>query len=161
MWAMLVLIDVAADHSSSAHVEKAMCWLGAETLGKSTEWWAVRSMLERQFGHADKAGQYRGELLKRQRADGGWGWLCDEESDALATGIALYSLAGEQDAQAAIARAREFLARSQRADGSWAVHGTKENAKTRITPTATFLGTCWAVIGLCETEGLKPPLPKE
>ena len=29
--------------------------------------------------------------MKRQLADGGWGWLCDEDSDALGTGIALYA----------------------------------------------------------------------
>jgi Tol biopolymer transport system component len=42
-----------------------------------------------------------------------------------------------------------FLAKSQSEDGSWAVRGTKQNAKDRVEATSTFWGTCWAVIGLC------------
>lgn len=152
MWALLALSTSHVEGESlSALVDKGRAWLGNETIGKSTEWWATRFMLERQFGSADKADHYRGELLKRQRADGGWGWLCDDDSDALATGIALFSLREDKQhtAHSAIIKARQFLAQSQSEDGSWAVRGTKQNAKDRVEATSTFWGTCWAVIGLC------------
>jgi hypothetical protein len=51
----------------------------------------------------------------------------------------------------AIARGRRFLVESQRADGSWAVRGTKKDKAKKVEPTATYWGTCWAVIGLAET----------
>lgn len=152
MWALLALGTSHVEGDSfSAIVAKGRGWLGNETIGKSTEWWATRFLLERQFGSTDKSGHYRDELVKRQRADGGWGWLCDDDSDALGTGIALYSLGNEkQDAlRPVIVKARQFLAKSQREDGSWAVRGTKENKKDRVEATSTFWGTCWAVIGLC------------
>ena len=37
------------------------------------------------------------------------------------------------------------------ADGSWAVKGTKKDKAKKVEPTATYWGTCWAVIGLAET----------
>jgi hypothetical protein len=151
MWALLALgASHAEGNSLSALVDKGRGWLGKDTIGKSTEWWATRYMLEKQFGTADKAEQYRGELLKRQRPDGGWGWLCDDDSDALGTGIALYSLRDDKKhtAHEAIIKACQFLAKTQHEDGSWAVRGTKENRKAKVEATSTFWGTCWAVIGL-------------
>jgi squalene-hopene/tetraprenyl-beta-curcumene cyclase len=154
MWAMLVVADSNLPNAAkAAALEKARSWLGEATVGKSTEWWATRTMLEKRIGKSEKADSYRQELLKRQRPDGGWGWLCDDESDALGTGIALFSLADmkDQSASAAIGNARRFLAQSQAKDGSWPTHGTKDNKKNRIEPTATYWATCWAVIGLCAT----------
>ncbi len=141
------------DAARATVLKKARAWLGVQTSGQSTEWWATRLMLERRLGRADKANQLRAELLKRQRADGGWGWLCDDDSDALGTGIALYALAGDQlpPNHPAIANASRFLLKTQYADGSWPVRGTKQNKKDHVQPTATYWGTCWAVIGLCET----------
>ena len=97
MWTLLALHAAGVPDASAAMVlEKARAWLGDQTSGQSTEWWATRLMLERRLGSADKADTLRAELLKRQRTDGGWGWLCDEDSDALGTGIALYALASDQ-----------------------------------------------------------------
>jgi squalene-hopene/tetraprenyl-beta-curcumene cyclase len=155
MWALIAMGENAEKKATTpANVTKAVQWLGEETAGKSTEWWAARTLLERQLGRSQKAEHYYGELLNRQHSDGGWGWLCDDESDALGTGIALYSVSGGKDGggRAAVARAREFLARTQADDGSWPVRGTKESAKDRVTPTATFWGTCWAVIGLSQSK---------
>jgi hypothetical protein len=155
MWTMSI---IAADSNlpeaaKAAALEKARSWLGDQTVGKSTEWWATRALLERKLCGTAAADRFRAELLKRQGADGGWGWICGEESDALGTGLALYALGQTQlpNANPAIMNARQFLARTQGTDGSWPVHGTKENKKNRVEATATFWGTCWAVIGLCET----------
>ena len=119
----------------------------------STEWWAVRLLLNNQLGNAEQTEQVRSKLLDQQRDDGGWGWLLADESDAFGTGIALYALChtGVPSEDAAIVRARQFLIRTQREDGAWPVHGTKTAKRNRIEETATFWGTCWAVIGLLET----------
>ena len=90
MWSLLALstADLRNDPAASAALNKARTWLGEKTMGRSTEWWATRLMFERKLGSADKADHFRAGLVKRQRADGGWGWLCDEDSNALGTGIA-------------------------------------------------------------------------
>jgi squalene-hopene/tetraprenyl-beta-curcumene cyclase len=153
MWALLALGAAQLKEDTTAPILKNACaWLGEKTVGTSTEWWATRAMLVRKVGRAENTDHFRTELLKRQHSDGGWGWLCDDESDAFGTGLALYAL-GECKIPAtdAITRAHQFLTRTQTADGSWPVHGTMQNRKDRIEPTATFWGTCWAVIGLCNT----------
>jgi hypothetical protein len=154
MWALLALDAAHTNRDTlSAQWEKAHAWLGDATAGASTEWWAARSMLERRLGKTERADHYREELIKRQRADGGWGWLCEDTSDALGTGIALFAIADDEQhpAPAAVANARRFLAQSQDKDGSWPTHGTKEGKKNRVEATATYWATCWAVIGLCAT----------
>jgi hypothetical protein len=154
MWSLLALKASGTDAPAlKSAVDKARAWLGDKTIGESTEWWTARLLLERQFGSTGAGDHFRDELLKRQRADGGWGWLCKDESDALGTGLAIFALRSEKGPQSApaIAKAQQFLVRTQGADGSWPVHGTKENAKDRVVPTATYWGTCWAVIGLSAT----------
>ncbi len=153
-WALLARgASGVQDDALPAAQEKARAWLGEETAGLSTEWWATRLMLERRLGNNDKANRIREELLKRQRADGGWGWLCADDSDALGTGIAIFALGRDKltAAHPAIAKAHAFLSQTQNEDGSWQVKGTKEGKKDRIEPTSMFWGACWAVIGLCET----------
>jgi squalene cyclase len=65
----------------------------------------------------------REQLLARQNPDGGWSNRYDvTESDAFATGQALYALVPFADpADDAIQRACHFLIESQQADGSWVV----------------------------------------
>jgi squalene-hopene/tetraprenyl-beta-curcumene cyclase len=115
-------------------------------------------LLERGSGNAAAADRCREAILKSQHDDGGWGWLLADESDAFGTGVALYALArnGLSSEHPAIGRARQFLIESQQAAGSWSVKGTKKAKAKQIEPTATYWGTCWAVIGLAETL----PMPK-
>jgi Prenyltransferase and squalene oxidase repeat len=153
MWALVALRSyVAADPSLEARFAKARSWLGDRTDGQSTEWWAARLLLEQSSGDRTAAERIRDGLLKRQHEDGGWGWLCDAESDAFGTGLALYALSrdGLSTDHLAIVQGRQYLASSQRADGSWAVNGTKKGKAKQVEPTATYWGTCWAVIGLAE-----------
>ena len=70
----------------------------------------------------------RQELLKRQREDGGWAQLPEMKSDAYATGQTLHTLVTgtaltERDSAflMAIDRARSYLIRTQKEDGSWFV----------------------------------------
>jgi hypothetical protein len=98
-------------------------------------------------------------LLAGQSADGGWSQLPNVESDAYATGQALYALhvAGQANAtDSAYERGVTFLLRTQRPDGSWLV-------RTRAFPFQPYKesgfphgkdqwisasGTSWAVMAL-------------
>ena len=125
----------------------------------STEWWVARLLLADQWGASDRE-NYRNELLSRQREDGGWGWLSDDPSDALATGMALYAVeltaqSQQSDEAAEIdeasGRAVRFLLSTQNENGSWNVPGTKKSTRDQPTPTSNYWGTAWAVIGMLET----------
>ncbi|HEY6168818.1 MAG TPA: prenyltransferase/squalene oxidase repeat-containing protein [Verrucomicrobiae bacterium] len=74
------------------------------------------------------------ELLKTQRADGGWAQLANLESDAYATGTALTALhqaGGITTTDAAYRRGLQWLLKAQLPDGSWHV-------TTRSTPIQTY-----------------------
>ncbi len=93
----------------------------------------------------------RTSLLTRQHSDGGWGWLSEEPSDALATGMALHGLQRTGGFSGdALARTQQFLISTQRPDGAWSVPGTKQASRERSTSTSDYWGTAWAVIGLLE-----------
>ena len=122
---------------------------------ESTEWWVARLLLahERQ---SDDANGLRTKLRNLQHDDGGWGWLSEESSDALATGMTLYALAvtrpdvdSDRDM---FAKAKQFLFTTQKQDGSWSVPGTKKTTRNKPTPTSNYWGTAWAVIGLLALE---------
>lgn len=154
MWAVLALAPArATDPAVGAAAAKAKTWLKNGPLGESTEWWAVRMLWWHATGEAGSEEPEREFLLGCQQPDGGWGWRTREESDALGTGIALYALlrSGTPRDAPAVRRAVEFLRTTQRADGSWAVKGTKAARRDHIEPTAVYWGTCWAVIALAET----------
>jgi len=64
-------------------------------------------------------------LLKDQRTDGGWAQLPGLNSDAYATGEAIYALITSgcaQNSNAAIERGKGFLLNTQLEDGTWYVH---------------------------------------
>lgn len=152
-WAMLALADYGEQNAKvHAAIQKANKWLGDETQPESTEWWATRLLTTRQFGENSTADEIKSKLLDLQHEDGGWSWLINEKSDALATGIVLYALArdGVPLEDPVVTKAVEFLARTQRENGSWAVNGTKTKSRNRVTETASYWGTCWAVIGVLE-----------
>jgi hypothetical protein len=82
-------------------------------------------------------GEIRGaaqELLKTQRADGGWAQLASMESDAYATGtalVALHQAGGVATVDPAYRNGLRFLLAKQLDDGSWHV-------PTRSTPIQTY-----------------------
>ena len=74
------------------------------------------------------------DLLKTQRADGGWAQLDNLESDAYATGtalVALHQAGGVATSDAAYRKGLRFLIARQLDDGSWHV-------TTRSTPIQTY-----------------------
>ena len=153
MWAAIALLHAQSRESIQPEIDKALAWLSGSKEGVSTEWWAARLILYDALGDTEKTKELSNQLLKLQREDGGWGWLHRDESDALGTGIALYALsrAGFSIQDSSVQKAHEFLVSTQLENGSWAVKGTKENGKHDFEETSVFWGTCWAVIGMCET----------
>ncbi|MFO0867603.1 MAG: prenyltransferase/squalene oxidase repeat-containing protein [Pirellulales bacterium] len=102
--------------------------------------------------------RWRQALRDRQRPDGGWAQLPDMESDAYATGLALWSLAeaGEATSAETYARGVDYLLTTQKPDGSWHV-------VSRCDPVQTFfdngdphgedqflslMATCWSAAAL-------------
>ena len=150
MWTLLALAqsNASAKHRASADA------LIENPSPESTEWWVARLLLAKER-ESDNAAKWRSELLACQNQDGGWGWRTEDESDALATGMALYAIIRTStDLEAdrnAISEAQRFLIETQRPDGSWAVPGTKKTTRKKPTPTSNYWGTAWAVIGLLET----------
>ena len=153
MWLALALISEASDEQVAPAVEQAMTFITESPPGKSTEWYAVQLLLAAWRNDLPSRDQFAEELRTRQQADGGWGWIVGEESDALGTGMAVYALmrAGVDRDDPSILRARQFLVSTQHDDGSWAVRGTKANRKDDVQETAVYWGTTWAALGLIAT----------
>ncbi|HWD39975.1 MAG TPA: ankyrin repeat domain-containing protein [Fimbriimonas sp.] len=96
-----------------------------------------------------------------QRPDGGWCQLPNMQSDAYATGQALYALheAGGMSASDPVyRRGIAYLLRTQDSDGSWFVDKRATPANNYfdakfpngLSQYASFNGTCWAVMALLD-----------
>lgn len=154
MWTLFALNATRAkDEAVRTADKKGADWLKDKTAGISTEWWAVKMLWAYGREDAAVAKACREKLLQSQHKDGGWGWLLADGSDALGTGIALHALfrdgVGRDDES--VRRAIEFLRKTQGDDGSWSVKGTKQSRRDHVEPTATYWGTCWAVIAMLES----------
>ena len=108
------------------------------------------------------------QLQKAQNDDGGWGQVKKANSDAFATGQALYALAeaGARSDDVAVRKAQSFLAKSQRQDGAWdmtsrAIMGNGKVA-TKFEP-ITHAASAWAVMGLVRSTPaeIKPVEPSK
>ncbi len=159
MWNSLALKKMAGQNDVLGNAaERAVNAIEKSETGKSTEWFVLRLLLDIQ-NHSDNSPRDAEKLRGLQNSDGGWGWLVGEQSDALATGMAIYGLSfprGRSDGEIAnekksIDLASKFLSSTQQPDGSWKVNGTKSKAQNSTTETASYWGTCWAVIGLLST----------
>ena len=105
-------------------VESGRAWL-VKTPAKDTEDRVFRLLGLKEAGaDAKEVAAAAWELLRDQRADGGWAQLATASSDAYATGSALVALheAGGLKADAPAYRAGlSYLLKTQRADGTWYV----------------------------------------
>ncbi|MBT3666792.1 MAG: hypothetical protein HN548_04870 [Opitutae bacterium] len=121
--------------------------------GKSIEWYVVNLLLSFRNGD-DKVNFFINKLKEFQNPDGGWGWLVNDQSDALGTGMALYALEYLKSEKTLEARTKaiDFLIRTKRTDGTWLVKGTKRKKRDKLEETSIYWGTAWAIIGL--TSGL-------
>ena len=103
-------------------VKAAREWL-LKTKPKDTEDRVFRLFALKEVGVDEKEiGAAAWELLKSQRADGGWGQLEKMASDPYATGtalVALHEAAGLSPDHPAYGRGVAFLLKTQEADGTW------------------------------------------
>jgi len=133
---------------------KALRWLNDQK-GESadTQFHVLRLWLQLTGGDADKVKSSVERVLALQNKDGGWSQPKGAESDAWASGQALYvlSLAGRKPDDPAVQRAREFLIKSQLADGSWPMksrpRGNPPRSSKNLEP-ITYGSTSWAILGL-------------
>jgi ankyrin repeat protein len=102
------------------------------------------------------------ELRAEQRPDGGWAQLASLQSDAYATGQALYALqvaGGVPVTDPVYQRGVQFLLRTQEEDGSWFVTKRAIPANNYFNSAfphgesqyASFNATCWATMALMQT----------
>ena len=132
---------------------KAAEWLAKARPSDTTQALALRLLVKTLAGETGKALESPiNVLLRRQNKDGGWGQLPDAQSDAYATGQALYALrlAGLKPDRAELKRAASFLVATQKPDGSWPMtaraHPGARPAKN-LEP-ITYFGSAWATLGL-------------
>jgi len=123
--------------------------------GVSIEHLALRLLAAQEGGASARAVGLTDELLGLQHDDGGWGWLREGPSDAIATGQVLYVLsflASARPRRAAL-RARDYLVHTQASDGSWKTPSTLAKHDGASSVVSTDWGTAWAVIGLTQRPG--------
>ncbi|MGE5192710.1 MAG: prenyltransferase/squalene oxidase repeat-containing protein [Deltaproteobacteria bacterium] len=119
--------------SGAAAVEKARAWLANAKLDSHEDQvarlWGVKLL----GGKDEQLAPARATLLDAQREDGGWGQTAEMESDAYATGTALFVLldTGLTATDPKLQRGVEYLLQTQLEDGSWHV-------RTRAKPVQVF-----------------------
>lgn len=123
--------------------------------------------LHRLTGDAEAKKAVLAAIVAAQREDGGWPQTEDRASDAFSTGQTLFMLckAGTPPDDPVVQRARDYLLRTQLADGSWLV---ESHVKYKAQPYfengdphgehqfLSVAATAWATAGLAH---LLPPKP--
>jgi ankyrin repeat protein len=102
-------------------IQRAAAWLEkAEPLTTEDRTMQILGLVW--AGHTAPAGRVK-ELVDQQRTDGGWGQTEYHQSDAFATGEALWALheSGMTSSDAVYHRGVDFLLRTQQEDGTWHV----------------------------------------
>jgi len=156
--ALTVYATPARSAEYRARVGRAADWLEAQTPLTTED--RVMQLLGLHWANADADRRQRrvSELLKLQRADGGWAQTPYLASDAYATGQVLFTLRelGVPASDATIQRGVTFLVGTQHEDGSWYV----KSRAMKIQPYfesgfpyghdqwISHAGTAWATIGL-------------
>lgn len=146
MWAVLALSRLESRDGVAAARDRALDWLAKQEPGATIDFRILRLLVENSHGTVERTESLLASLLETQHDDGGFSWQPEDESDAWATGLALYALSelGNDSAGSASSRAASFLLKTQKDDGAWLVSGKlKKNPDM-----ASYFGTTWAVIGL-------------
>ncbi len=153
--ATLAASSVADGYDAARAVrDKGVAWLARTKTDDDPQSVAIRLVLWTRLGRpADEWQPLVRRVRERQNADGGWSQSADLPSDAWATGQALYALAhaATKPDDPAVARARSFLVKTQRDDGSWPMTSRPikpggEGSKSLVP--ITCAGSAWAVLGL-------------
>jgi hypothetical protein len=140
----------SGDHSTIVTdcISKAANWLAANQDKTSRQGRNLRLLMSvREAKPAAELNPAIASIRAEQNADGGWSQTPDMASDAYATGQTLYVLAraGVQDGAPEMKRGVEFLALTQREEGSWPM---TSRVKAKNLSPITAAGTAWAVLGL-------------
>jgi len=113
----------AQRQQAPAHVSRAVAWLRENAPVSNQD--SAFQVLGLVWGKAGDAAVKRASttLQSRQHGDGGWSQLPSMNSDAYATGQALYALAlsGMPAANPVYSRGLDFLLKTQAKDGTWFV----------------------------------------
>jgi hypothetical protein len=107
----------------------AEAWVaGAKLKNQQDRVWRLWG-LHRLDGDADAKAAVHTAILKAQRPDGGWPQTDDQESDAYSTAQTLFMLCqtGTPADDPVVQRARDYLLKTQLADGSWLVTSRVKN----------------------------------
>lgn len=150
--------DSARIASTKNAFEKAIEWLEKTPVENDPQSVALRLALWTRLGRPPAEWQpWVAQIKARQNQDGGWSQTPPGQSDAWATGQALFALshahspADRPTADDAISRATAFLMRTQRDDGSWQMASRParpgDTGAQNLIP-ITGAGTAWAIIGL-------------
>jgi squalene-hopene/tetraprenyl-beta-curcumene cyclase len=152
MWSLIALRG-GGHECGSADPSYARARATVDAASTSLEHLALRYLLAVTGEPDASTAELQGQLLDRQNADGGWGWLLAGESDAIATGQALYALSqvSSRHGRQAVERAQRFLVRTQKDDGSWHAPSTLKKPHDGPSVVADDWGTAWALIGLTRT----------
>jgi squalene-hopene/tetraprenyl-beta-curcumene cyclase len=148
---------------------KAAAFMAKDDKPTSVETLAYRVLFARRLGKPEEVSAITAEIASLQHADGGWGWQIKEpESDAIATGLALYALQTSADPliRATIMRAQYWLIAHQKDDGGWPVDYSKLSSTDRSKPEKakslkdatmiySYWGTAWSTLGLLQGVPLK------
>lgn len=151
-------LHALASHGGEAtekQAARARAKVKLEARSTSIEHVVLRYLLALDDGEKAQAKALQRQILSQQNEDGGWGWLLDGDSDALATGQVLYAFSYMEEKQHGEAerRAHRFLVETQQPDGSWQVPSTLEDKEDQPYVVVNDWGTAWAVIGLTQTMG--------
>jgi hypothetical protein len=158
-WVLLALLDRPAPAASKdpwkTQRETAADWLSRNPPADSLQAIAMRLLLCERLGKpVEQARPLLESLLRLQNEDGGWSQTSKMKSDAFATGLSLYVLAGLKDpgVDAAVGRAQAFLVKHQQPDGCWLM-ASRPAEPSGPGPASSlgpikYVGTAWATIGL-------------
>lgn len=160
--AALALVRAAdsGDGAARAALNRAVTWLNESPGDDDPQSLAMRLVLWRRLDRPQVEIEVLVEKIqRRQNHDGGWSQASGIPSDAWGTGQALYALAiaGRGSNPAVLARARAFLVKTQREDGSWPMTSRPiqpggEGSKSLVPITGA--GTAWGVLGLALARSL-------
>jgi hypothetical protein len=162
MSSLAALAQVNSAGEARRSLDRAFQWLASTRSDGEAQSIALRLMLWARLGRPSSEWQpLARQIIETQNNDGGWSQARGMASDAWATGQAVYALsvAGLRPGEPALIHARDFLIKTQRADGSWPM--TSRPAKPGGSGSTSLIpivggGSAWAVLGLVQLQSRSP-----